>query len=396
MGDIYENAHITIAATASQDSKGGLFSSARPVIKRLNKHPHLYVRTQPERFPMGSFNRVPVSLPLLTRAWVYQERRLSPRTIHFGKRQVYWVCRTHFASEDASKDKTWTTSSIYPAFPVAFEWGDKVVDSTLHWQKMLMEYTSLQLTYESDRLPAIAALADRMSRLRRTDDAYVAGIWKNSILSDLLWNTESYERRPARTAPSWSWASTQGAKINWNANAFYGKAEVVSLEYTAIGAAHLGEVINASITLRVHVLNLIDTDELYPARLGDLNFRGPLKNIFLSASTTERFRQYNLQEINSRFCPDYDLGAVNYPYIPGRVVKVLVSTCTPHWTLCGMVIQQRANKVAEYERIGYLYIDLKTPVTVDVEENTRDFAVDEEERIDNLLRSLPVEEVTIL
>jgi hypothetical protein len=365
-------------------------------MKRLNKHPHLYVRTQLESFPISAYDDyVPASLPLLTRAWAYQERRLSPRTIHFGKHQVYWMCRTHFASEDATENRTWMTRAAHSINSLGYEWGDKVVDSTLHWQKMVMEYTGLQLTYESDRLPGIAALADRMSRLRRTDDAYVAGIWKDSILSDLLWSTNSRERRPAGTAPSWSWASTQGAKVLWDYDTFYGKPEIVSLEYTAIGAAHLGEVINASITLRVHVLNLIDTDELYPARLGDLNFRGPLKNIFLSASTTERFRQYNLQEINSRFCPDYDLGAVNYPYIPGRVVKVLVSTCT-HWTLCGMVIQQRANKVAEYERIGYLYIDLKTPVTVDVEENTRDFAVDEEERIDNLLRSLPVEEVTIL
>jgi hypothetical protein len=189
---------------------------------------------------------------------------------------------------------------------------------------------------------------------------------------------------------------------------FYGKAEVVSLEYTAIGAAHLGEVINASITLRVHVLNLIAVDELSPACLDDLNSQERFEEIFSSVSNTESFRQYNLQPTNGVFHPDYGQGTVRLRHVPGRARKLLVST-DRHYTLSGMVIQQRANN-AEYERIGFLFIDLRTPVTMNLEDNNgdpeesdgdlekskRDSEADEKERIDNLLRSLPVEEVTIL
>ena len=36
------------------------------------------------------------SWPLLTRAWVYQERRLSARVVHIGEKQLYWECRESF------------------------------------------------------------------------------------------------------------------------------------------------------------------------------------------------------------------------------------------------------------------------------------------------------------
>jgi hypothetical protein len=163
----------------------------------------------------------------------------------------------------------------------------------------------------------------------------------------------------------------------------------VSLEYTAIGAAHLGEVINASITLRVHVLNLIAVDELSPAYLDDLNSQKRVEEIFSSVSNTESFRQYNLQVINGVFYPDYGEATVRLPYIPGRARKLLVSTGR-RCTLGGMVIQQRANKAAEYERIGFLYLHLKTLVTLNLEESDGDLKVDEKEQVDDLLQSLPV------
>jgi hypothetical protein len=263
MANIYEHAYTTIAATSAQDSNGGLFSSARPLTTRLDKHPHLYIRERlrtfpsySNAFPKHSYNKDLKRWPLLTRAWVYQERRLSTRTVHFGEHQVYWECQTCFASEDASEDKVWKTD------PNGLEedigWGDKIMDSTKQWQKTISEYTNLRLTYDSDRLLAIAALTDRMSRLRRSDDVYIAGLWRNSMLSDMLWTSNPFESgewgqpresRPARLVPSWSWASVQNAKIIWSSYVFPDTTKIVSLNYTVIGAAHLGEVSNASIVL---------------------------------------------------------------------------------------------------------------------------------------------------
>ena len=115
-----------------------------------------------------------------------------------------------------------------------------------------------------------------MSRLRRSDDIYITGLWRNSILSDMLWRSDHLEPgkwgqplepRPARLVPSWSWASVQNAKAVWPGHAFLDTTKIVSLDYTAIGAAHLGEVSNASIVLSRDVNNqsgligLIDSNQ---------------------------------------------------------------------------------------------------------------------------------------
>lgn len=84
MAGIYEHAYITIAATFAPDSNGGLFSSVRPLATRLDKHPHLYIRECLPTFPDDFYTRDLKSWPLLTRAWVYQERRLSPAPCTFA------------------------------------------------------------------------------------------------------------------------------------------------------------------------------------------------------------------------------------------------------------------------------------------------------------------------
>jgi hypothetical protein len=417
MASIYENAHITIAATASKDSNGGLFSSIRPATRRLNQHPHLYVRVPLNAFPVGVFYERPEILPLLSRAWVYQERRLSPRTIHFGKDQVYWECQTQFASEDAGEDRIWETHDTDFGDLVEANWGDKFIDCTGHWQRTVTEYTSLRLTFESDRLPAIAALADRISQLREKDDVYISGIWKKSILSDLLWHTSNNKPRPARNAPSWSWASTQGSEILYSSDKFPEQTKVVSVESTAIGAANLGEVINASIILKAHVLNLTRVDELVPADMDDFNHVGRFRDVFKSASAMKSFRENNLKVVYSDFYNDYDLATANTAYIPGRVVKLLVTKAIDP-AVGGIVVQQTPNDAVEHERIGFLRIGVSLTMYETPEEGGRSWQKDDlddeeglgvlgtgdwyyadtekEERIESLILSLPMEEVKIL
>jgi len=406
MGDIYENSHITIAATASQDSSGGLFSADRAVVRcLLDKHPHLYVRKQPEYFPTRPYNTVPISMPLLTRAWVYQERRLSHRTIHYGKHQVYWECQTDFASEDSREDKTWNKHATHPDTPDDLDWGDKCVDHKIDWQKTVTEYTMLRLTYESDRLLAIAAIVDRMLRLQRVDDVYIAGLWKNSILSDLPWVTTTNKPRPARMAPSWSWASAQSSAVSWASYEFTKEAKVVSLEYTIVGAANLGEVINASIILMVPVLDLTGLVELDPAKIEGPGLRERFEDISKSAPITARFRQNNLKVFSTFFFPDYDLTTANPPLKIGCTIKLLILR-GPKGYIGGIVVQKTSKNPPEYKRIGFLNI---TPTATkpemlgkNDEDLTRDYDSMEDYRKrraegrDSLILSLPMEEVKIV
>ncbi|RII19995.1 hypothetical protein CUC08_Gglean001394 [Alternaria sp. MG1] len=400
MADIYEHAYMTIAATFAQDSNGGLFSSIRPLTTRLDKHPHLYIRECLPPFPDAFRTRDLTSWPLLTRAWVYQERRLSPRTVHFCKHQVYWECQTNFASEDASEYRVWRTDAAGVERDLG--WGDKAVNSTRQWQKIVSEYTQLKLTYDSDRLPAIAALANRMSRLRQADDVYIAGMWRNSILSDLLWKSEPFkwgqwgqplEPPSVRLVPSWSWASIQNAEISWSEYAFPDTTKVVSLDYTAIGAAHLGEVINASIVLRTHVLDLT----------GVVIWDPPWSNhsinaILRSSPRIDAFRRNNEVTIGDFFDQDRNLATANPLYMRGHDLKLLISKANHH-SLGAVVVRQINEKPVHYERIGFLQISFRKTrgCSQSRPDETGWFIKGEaQRRIDELMRSFPVEEVRIV
>jgi hypothetical protein len=84
------------------------------------------------------------------------------------------------------------------------------------WSYIITEYTARHLTYDSDRLIAIASIAKALSPTLQS--GYIAGQWTFSTLG-LLWypNDSSRCRRPklaqGQNVPSWSWASVEGSPI---------------------------------------------------------------------------------------------------------------------------------------------------------------------------------------
>lgn len=74
----------------------------------------------------------------------------------------------------------------------------------------MREYSRGKLTYPADKLPALSGLARDFRR--RLDDEYVAGLWKGDLHLALLWHTQGEVSYPSEyRAPSWSWASVDGA-----------------------------------------------------------------------------------------------------------------------------------------------------------------------------------------
>src|ERR1700761_1073924 len=112
MSQIYRNCILNIAASFSKDSHGGLFRSAEfayphiidPTIKfkhNVNFHGHrkmLGLAHKKENSKIGNFS-------LNFRGWVYQERLMSPRTIHYDQYQLYWECYELVASNAFPKGK---------------------------------------------------------------------------------------------------------------------------------------------------------------------------------------------------------------------------------------------------------------------------------------------------
>jgi hypothetical protein len=266
MGDIYEHGYITIAATWSSDGDGGcFFRHAENYRAEKLLTADLYVEETRPGFPFHSSSfgtrendeRVVNYFPLLERGWVYQERRLSSRMVHFGKSQIFWECNSGFASQDGYQGNLGSHAEVDEGANREDGRADirrdlpvykMVEDPVLSWRKTVLEYTTLNLTYESDRLPALSALAARMLR-RREGVGYIAGMWRDSLLADLAW-TRGHRLYPRSETllPSWSWAATRGAVLYQAV--LRPMVELVDLNYTSHGPPQLGKVRDAKITLR--------------------------------------------------------------------------------------------------------------------------------------------------
>ncbi|KAK3321786.1 hypothetical protein B0H66DRAFT_474098, partial [Apodospora peruviana] len=116
--------------------------------------------------------------PLGSRAWVVQERLLATRTIHFGKNQLFWVCRDKIACEAYPK-------GLPKALIRHIDHPNLATEAA--WRNVVTQYSGCKLTKTSDKLVAISGLAKRVAAHKQPHDRYVAGLWSKSIHIDLCW-----------------------------------------------------------------------------------------------------------------------------------------------------------------------------------------------------------------
>ncbi|KLU84407.1 hypothetical protein MAPG_03450 [Magnaporthiopsis poae ATCC 64411] len=236
MADYYENAVLNIAASA--ESVGGLWRARDGRATKPFKLPATFQAPGPASYTeklvldLAPVLRAPPS-HLDGRGWILQERIFPLRTLFFDSYWISFDCAEMAASEscpgglikppvspkslgdalgsnlgrDYSLSAAGELASAGTAGGRTLSQADRNGAYTL-WQRVVEDYSRRSLTFESDRLPAIAALATRMARL--LDDTYVAGLWRSRILDGLEWDCAGKwrERRRAsvRRAPSWSWA----------------------------------------------------------------------------------------------------------------------------------------------------------------------------------------------
>ncbi|KAL2064058.1 hypothetical protein VTL71DRAFT_4552 [Oculimacula yallundae] len=176
--------------------------------------------------------------PLHKRAWVFQERLMAPRSLHFGNDRIFWECNEKGLSEYLPGGlPSFTTHAetpfSLPALVLKNEPTtplDKATIKSLHieWQELIDCYSRADLTYPGkDKLVAISAVAKRFGRV--LPGPYTAGhflssnthglVWQNinrlsiTRMSEDGWREHIYfdnRRDPVYRAPSWSWASVEG------------------------------------------------------------------------------------------------------------------------------------------------------------------------------------------
>ncbi|KAK8217999.1 heterokaryon incompatibility protein-domain-containing protein [Phyllosticta capitalensis] len=219
MAKIYSQSYLNIATTASKNSWGGLFKQRvfsldptfdlkEAMTKPLESHSlkeNIFARPYLEQVHRAFYGAAiemtakGSPFPLLQRAWIFQERLLSRRTVHFTRSEMVWECRSHTFCECEDSSDTEEVSQL--------------------WWNCVQNYTQLMITKSTDWPHAIAGLASRVLPYLRSN--YAAGLWEKTLPFDLLWSRqwpgpiEDYEISDRewpfhsssfpRTPPTWSW-----------------------------------------------------------------------------------------------------------------------------------------------------------------------------------------------
>jgi hypothetical protein len=153
--------------------------------------------------------------PLFKRAWVYQERLLAPRVLHFGRQELFWECLERVACECSGMfGERYGTGQ--EKFLSKLTHQEALSKSDLkhirrRWHAIVEEYSQLSLTKMRDKLPALSGIAEQIKSLR--DGSYLAGLWSDTLVEDVLWHRlDALTGRPTEKwrAPTWSWANIEG------------------------------------------------------------------------------------------------------------------------------------------------------------------------------------------
>ncbi|KAF7548915.1 hypothetical protein G7046_g8504 [Stylonectria norvegica] len=242
MGSVYKNADITIAAMSAKDSSIGCFSSRnaqkiRPCWNGM-LHGSVPVFLRPRRDVVSqTFAQLRPTLEagaLVTRGWTLQEQILSRRVLWYHDNTLYWSCPTNEACEQVPEGISgdqfkgmnyWLV--VQQAIHGIVDLSQPQVVNSIYaaWYRLTMEFSGRQLTFDKDRVYALAGLANEMEKALAKyaaiqaieADSFVAGLWKRELWRGLLWTmvdanytNEGAKRSHPLLAPSWSWVSTTG------------------------------------------------------------------------------------------------------------------------------------------------------------------------------------------
>ncbi|KAK0648446.1 heterokaryon incompatibility protein-domain-containing protein [Cercophora newfieldiana] len=218
MADIYKRSYVTIAGPSASGCDSG-FLHPRPPTSKFAVSAQCSGRNIQLSFSNCGFRPLvpqPES-PLAKRAWVFQERLLSPRVLYFGHRKLYFECFTHekyeecphsLAPKGLNKDRLTISKLSTRSLPT-------VEQQLEYWNCLVSNYSRLALTKSSDRLPALSGLASEFSP--SVGGKYLAGVWGHGFPDSLAWsvpvNSEpaKFQTHPDDTylGPSWSWVSAR-------------------------------------------------------------------------------------------------------------------------------------------------------------------------------------------
>lgn len=344
MGDVYANSYLTISAANADDDARGFLGVRRfryaslKITSSGGQSTQVYLHDYRAHISGGEGSQ-----PLDSRAWTLQEQLLPRRTLRFGMWGMSWECQ----HGDFAECKRIGDKGLQGGF-LDFSWLD-----ITKW------YSFRDLTYDKDKLPALAGLASRFGESHFGN--YCAGLWWENMPECLLWqrDTGSLLQKPSRyLAPTWSWASLNGC-IDYG---------LIGLEYNRMCSPDSVVFYN----VKVQASEESPYGEVQEG--GCLKLQAPLMPLtavlpYADEGLQADFKIAHPEDYGRRVKGNLDLGREDE-----RDVFGLILTCG-YWTgyredpnpskveLCnceymyGLIVCQCGRSPNGYERIGFFQID---------------------------------------
>ncbi|KAJ5257138.1 transcription factor Zn C2H2 [Penicillium angulare] len=237
MAEYYENSLITVMATSATREHGLFPISSFPISSaqfarlpyrnregQLDGHFFVYYNYMTGE---SQFDSSVIASDLLARAWVFQERHLSCRTVFFTHHGMFFECRRSAPINDRN-ERGWGEGPSGMSHGID-RWYDKY----------LSPYSGLHLTKpKKDRLVAVSGIMNQYLSLEISRNLgigsssntnldpdkwdkkvwWTCGLWSFDIQSGLVWqqnaNFRIANRQRFSQYPSWSWASTM-VPVSW-------------------------------------------------------------------------------------------------------------------------------------------------------------------------------------
>lgn len=270
MAEIYSHSYLNLAATALRNSTESLFGErhtpgdisirdggipprilrtdsfsppstpdlssdcedplATPVVRIRESHrrDHQHVRSD---HPHGRHKVA----PMLERGWIFQERLLSRRTLHFCASEIIWECRSSYDCEcggmDLETDKTphleaasFTRQALYRIddeqfhkIPRKHKFSHAIyaplkqrrIDVHDLWLELVDAYSGLAISKHKDRFYALGGIAKKIGQ-QLPGEQYLAGLWSGDLIRGLLWDGIPHSQPDIQRdtfVPTWSWMS---------------------------------------------------------------------------------------------------------------------------------------------------------------------------------------------
>ncbi|PMD63604.1 HET-domain-containing protein, partial [Hyaloscypha bicolor E] len=207
MGNIYQRAYVTIAASDSPNSLHGCFNRRWYSTLSLQSLELPFYSCHGSTGALRRRGTFAASIEsddtglkdavLQSRGWITQEWILSRRIIHYRQNHIFWCCRVHGVKDSGQEFED-----------VIYNWNM----SGVSWNDVVERHSDRAFTFAKDKLISLDGLATALKHMverwrRHFHGEYRFGIWSETLPNCLFWIPVGIHADPHMAhVPTWSWA----------------------------------------------------------------------------------------------------------------------------------------------------------------------------------------------